>query len=300
MEELKLNVRSQDVGYFYELMVNYKKDPEFLKLYLNDLENRKDTKPSLYRDVINNCTCGACYKKFARNDRVPWRHLGANRYVNAKHGIMEVSSNCIISDMSLNGYIYASKSVIKKMTRKNRSGSLRKHNIETSSSEGYVSDPSEDNLPAAKVSELKTVVDNFDKDSGTLREEVAKYGKELESLKSFINPIVTRLSKMRALNSKYRDDYLSLMDKLFEKWEHYGGATYKGVVFDIKNRCDWPKIYRRAVEYSEPIGYMALTEEKDQFNETNKLIEEVTFKLNQATERLGLIDPANATSEPSR
>merc|ERR1712007_195512 len=49
---------------------------------------------SLFKAVIENCTCGTCYENFARPDTIPWRKLKDRTYFNARHGSVIIPETC--------------------------------------------------------------------------------------------------------------------------------------------------------------------------------------------------------------
>jgi len=129
---LPIVVEETDVGLFYALMAAYHKDKAAFRIEAHNLGIRlegrggpsKDSSKeksqevvegndgetqSLYAHVTENCTCGTCYGKLAKPDRVPWRSSGDGKFVNAKHGSVRVV-NCRVGDFNGLGYIYVNPS----------------------------------------------------------------------------------------------------------------------------------------------------------------------------------------------
>jgi len=97
-------------------------------------------KPSFYAFVTEHCTCGTCYKTFARSDRIPWRSSAkSNKFVSAKHGTVFIK-NCPVSRYEGIGYIWDPKVTSKpevepcqpKLTKKvNLNDTLKIHKNDT-------------------------------------------------------------------------------------------------------------------------------------------------------------------------
>lgn len=123
-----LNVPNEDLGLIYGLFSLYYSDRvkfvNHFNLLLNSSEEKSlnsseprsaensteaPTKPrTLHYTIINECTCGKCYNLFARNDRVPWRRLQENQFVNPRHGIINIEPTCPVASCDCGGYIYDS------------------------------------------------------------------------------------------------------------------------------------------------------------------------------------------------
>jgi hypothetical protein len=127
---LPIVVEETDVGLFYALLANYHADKSAFRIEANNLGKRlgrtisspvesrpepvKETEEgndgetqSLYAYVTENCSCGSCYGRLARPDRVPWRSTGNGKFINSKHGNLDIK-NCNVKRYSGIGYIYVS------------------------------------------------------------------------------------------------------------------------------------------------------------------------------------------------
>lgn len=126
-----VDVAKQDLGIIYRLMTLYHTDStQFRSQVMNMLDGPPEAtsktstssatsisgedarSSSLYATIVNKCSCGSCFRKFARPDRVPWRKLSGNTFVNAAHGTVEITESCPVSQSDAHGYIYTSKAAL--------------------------------------------------------------------------------------------------------------------------------------------------------------------------------------------
>lgn len=114
-------VLDEDIGLFYTLLGQYHADPERFRTFAREFGKGNEERPgqpecppadssqeipNLYAFVAANCSCGGCYKQFARTDRVPWRSVeDSDLFVNAKHGTVFVG-DCPVRKFVGMGYIY--------------------------------------------------------------------------------------------------------------------------------------------------------------------------------------------------
>ena len=139
MNNLTIVVKEEHLSFFYTLMGRYHAGPsDFVTTYerlgmgndgnikgpgISPGESSQDRTSasealspektqSFYSYITGECTCGTCYKKFARPDRVPWRSsAGSNVFTNSKYGIIRVT-NCPVANFVGCGYIYESVTTV--------------------------------------------------------------------------------------------------------------------------------------------------------------------------------------------
>merc|ERR1712088_1280378 len=117
---LPILIQERDVGLFYGLLAKYHDDPDKFRADIENLGKGKDESsgkldwtvtedsPNFFRKVTEQCTCGKCFRAFARHDRIPWRSTGNSEFANAKHGTIQIPKHCAVSDFRGSGYIYIS------------------------------------------------------------------------------------------------------------------------------------------------------------------------------------------------
>jgi hypothetical protein len=94
-----LNLSTESPGKFKAIIDKISKE------FDSDTIKEKPDKKSLFLHITTKCNCGNCYKTFARDDRVPWHRKG-NKFHNAKHGVVQVPSNCPVSKFEGFGYVF--------------------------------------------------------------------------------------------------------------------------------------------------------------------------------------------------
>jgi len=232
MENITVNIESEDVSLFLKLFSKYRADPgiirTMLRRELSSTLNRE--RHTLYDGVVKRCTCGECYSSFARSDRVPWRftqELGY--YVNPKHGTYRIPANCSLHKSKLHGYIYITPAELQEHKRENRrmasaNAMAKKRKLE------------EDARNASIQEEQRKVREEAQRRANEMRREL----KELEASLEHRRVDRERLEE----NIKAAQSYKTKRDRLFEKWKR-SGAVYHGVEFNVNKQGDWKKIYQQ-------------------------------------------------------
>jgi hypothetical protein len=122
-----LQVKEKDLILFHKIAIKYIIDGSmFLEKAIEidtpettpneEVETQPETKlpAGLMGAVISHCTCGNCYSKIVRNDRIPWRlekSQGTTRLIHCKGSVYLVPKDCRLSDKleTPYGYIYETR-----------------------------------------------------------------------------------------------------------------------------------------------------------------------------------------------
>jgi len=276
MENLTINVRSVDVKHFYALLVEYRDNPSIIKQFVESKHEDTAT-PSLYQSVANDCTCGECYYRFARNDRLPWKNISPGKYVNSKHGFVTIPDNCALYDRELSGYVYASKTVLRARPGRARSGSKRRREEETQPTvpdvqpavvvemEDKLDSDSESDSSVDSGKETKRVLFKVEGKHKIMTPDQARVAKTYRIMKEGVAIKEREYNTYMAKCSKWRNDTnRKEMEDNFDIWMNgtRDPVEYRGVKYWKKDRDSWREKYRKSFG-SDPYDYMKVCDLKD-------------------------------------
>lgn len=109
---ITVTLSGKHASLFHELLANYHSSPNAEAARLEEYLRRGREPPekplsegTLYAYVQHKCTCGDCYRRFARSSRECWRGDGKGKFVNCRYKPVFIH-DCPVKDFSGTGYIY--------------------------------------------------------------------------------------------------------------------------------------------------------------------------------------------------